>query len=518
MLLTSLLIVVIATAGCGSTSASSVPKFSGNTAVNVFLSSTADEQVNRFDIQLQSLTLTNQSGATVSLISSEQGLEFIHLNGGVEPLLTVNIPQGIYTAATAKIGTAEFTCVTLTPTGGLDTSIFAYGETPTDAVTVNLPSPITVTGQRMSLILDMLVAQSAAYSTCYDPYGQYAWSITPTFNLTAFPLAPQPTNAENGKVSSLDGKVASIDTATDSFQLSLPQDLNLPSITLSIASSGSTVFQGVSSLSGLTVDTLVDLDGSIKEDGSVLATRIAVLDPDTTNLSVQSGPLMQTNAQVPLMVAFGRRQQGYFYDTGRASIWLPFDYSSARFQISGQFANLQNLPFVPSFKASNMVDGQNVYVSSHAVTVTSNPYPPAATVTLVPQTINGTVAGSARSGNFTVYTVTLQPYSLFPQLAVQQGQSIRLTNPNDVQVYVDSNTQLLNAQALAPGGTLRFYGLVFNDNGTLRMDCSQINDGISPAPSNARAHFVTGQVRTVGSASAPGNAITTSIRAHEPVK
>ena len=25
---------------------------------------------------------------------------------------------------------------------------------------------------------------------------------------------------------------------------------------------------------------------------------------------------------------------------------------------------------------------------------------------------------------------------------------------------------------------VRFYGLVFNDNGTLRMDCAEINDGV----------------------------------------
>jgi hypothetical protein len=30
----------------------------------------------------------------------------------------------------------------------------------------------------------------------------------------------------------------------------------------------------------------------------------------------------------------------------------------------------------------------------------------------------------------------------------------------------------------AAGSTLRFYGLVFNDQGVLRMDCAQINDGV----------------------------------------
>jgi hypothetical protein len=70
---------------------------------------------------------------------------------------------------------------------------------------------------------------------------------------------------------------------------------------------------------------------------------------------------------------------------------------------------------------------------------------------------------------------------LFSTLAVQQGQTTLLNNPTQVEVYVDSSTATLNTQALAVGSTLRFYGLVFNDNGTLRMDCAQVNDGASVA-------------------------------------
>jgi hypothetical protein len=77
------------------------------------------------------------------------------------------------------------------------------------------------------------------------------------------------------------------------------------------------------------------------------------------------------------------------------------------------------------------------------------------------------------------YTVSLADYDLFPALAVQQGQTTLLNNPGQIEVYVDSNTQKLNTQALAVGSTLRFYGLVFNDNGTLRMDCAQVSNGVT---------------------------------------
>jgi hypothetical protein len=90
------------------------------------------------------------------------------------------------------------------------------------------------------------------------------------------------------------------------------------------------------------------------------------------------------------------------------------------------------------------------------------------------------VVGSSNSGNFTVYSVALGSYDLFSNLATQPGQTTLLTDPDHVQVYVDSRTLMLNSSAPVTGSALRFYGLVFNDNGILRMDCAQISDGVIP--------------------------------------
>jgi hypothetical protein len=48
-----------------------------------------------------------------------------------------------------------------------------------------------------------------------------------------------------------------------------------------------------------------------------------------------------------------------------------------------------------------------------------------------------------------------------------------------VIAYADSNTSKLTTNPIAVGSVVRVYGLVFNDNGTLRMDCAQINDGVA---------------------------------------
>jgi len=96
------------------------------------------------------------------------------------------------------------------------------------------------------------------------------------------------------------------------------------------------------------------------------------------------------------------------------------------------------------------------------------------------------------------YYQSLDSDDLFPDLAVQQGQTSLITNPGVVEVYVDSSTQMLNTMALAGGSTLRFNGLVFNDSGTLRMDCAQVNDGVTAASqANLRGGVKAGEATMV---------------------
>ena len=465
------------------------PPLSGNTEVTVAMASTANDQLSEFDMVLNSLTLTSQSGKTVALLSTPQGFEFTHLNGQLAPGFTVTVPQDIYTTATATVGGAEFACVTYIPDYGLTSAYYAYGYTPDANVTVNLASPTTITGSNMGLAINLQVSQSATLpSNCWDQGA--IWSITPTFNVTPFVLSSSPTNAENGKVLALDGEITAISPSGDSFTPAVAE-AGATADSVTISTGNDTVYQGIEGFSALTVGTFVDMDGALQTGSSVLASRIAV--EDVSAVDVVIGPLTSVAASEPALSIMGRDQQGSdFADYIIGGQFFSFD--SAIFQISGQLTNLQSLPFVPSFTGSNMVAGQNVYLSSPQLTDGSNPYTELDAITLIPQTVNGTVTGSAASGIFTDYSVTLAPYSLFPTLAVQPGQATLLNNPSDVEVYIDSNTQLLNSRPLAEGGTFRFYGLVFNDSGTLRMDCAQVNDGAAATDQllSQQGHLETG--------------------------
>lgn len=293
----------------------------------------------------------------------------------------------------------------------------------------------------------------------------------------------------------LSGLTAVVASTTPSLALTIAGG-PFGSRTLAASSNSATVFQGVSGASALSPGMFLNVDSAIQTDGSLLATRIELEDASAMNDS--SGPVLQVYSGAPFFQLYGRNELGALQTIGgQSGIYFDIPYfglNGPTFRITGQFTNLQSLPFVPSFNASNLVAGQNVDITSGNFLLVGGTPTIANTVTLVPQTIDGTVVASQPSGGFVDYTVSLPPYNLFPTLANQQGQTTLLKNPSQVEVYVDSSTQQLNTQTLASGNTFRFYGLVFNDNGTLRMDCSQVNDGVSVTPqANSSAHAAAGQ-------------------------
>lgn len=257
--------------------------------------------------------------------------------------------------------------------------------------------------------------------------------------------------------------------------------------TWQVSTSSITAYQGVKDFSQLALGMPVDMDAAIQADGSLLATRVAVYDANASNLTEVNAHLLNTNVTLSLdgIATYNLLDVSDITADGESEGPVPghfplWDYGNATFQISGQLANLSGLPFTASFDALSTVAGQRTLTTTHeTLDDTAKGYSSASTITLIPQTIDGTVSAVGVEGGFATYTVTLAPYDLFPQFAAQQNQVSVLTNPNTVVVYADSNTQMLNTTPVAVGSVVRFYGLVFNDSGTLRMDCAQVNDGVA---------------------------------------
>lgn len=467
--------------GCGGSSGGSIKPPEGNTKVTVVVSSAANDELSQFYIGLTGLTLTSQSGKTVTLFSAganganTYNPEFIHLNSTATSLGTTSAADDTYTSATLTAGSASFTCLTYDASQeSLYNSVYAYGQTPQSQVTVNLPSPITVTGDTMTLLLQLQAAQSVTLGQCGSTVANN-YTITPTFNLSPLKLSPQPTNYTNGKQTAVYGAVTSV-TAGSGFAVQTGYTPSNPvtQMPVSIATDSSTVYQGIGGLSSITAGMFADMDLALLADGSLLAMRVAVHDPNAVD--VIAGPVAYVSNVVPAVLVFGQQVQG----SDLLGNTMDFDSSKAVYAISQQIGNLASLPFTPSFQASNLVPGQYVYVTTPAFTVKGlNNYPVPNTLTLVPQNIDGTVTAVSSSGGFDVYTVSLASYDLFANLADQPGQASLISEPSVVQVYVDGNAQMLNGAAPAAGETLRFHGLVFNDGGTLRMDCDLVDTGVS---------------------------------------
>jgi len=467
----SLASAIVLVSGCGGGGASSggQQNSAAFTAGTLIATSTGNDQLTSYRVAMNSVTLTNKAGKSVPLFTIPEIAEFIHMNGAPEPFVTgLVIPQDTYVSATANVTSAYGVCLG-TVSGGILIAELGSGYITSSAVTVNLPQPLVISGNNIGLVLDLQAAKSANLVSCTEN-STGSVNITPTFNLSATAIASSPTNASNGRFSGLRGLITSLDTAGQGFTVTAGDGPVWP-----VKTNGSTTFQGVSGFAQLVNGIPVDMDVNVQSDGSLIATRVAAYDVPASDLTLLTGPLTYANAQYYVLDQAETAAQGSLQTSFMDNA---LTYQNATFQVSSQLTNLSLLPFTADFSAATMVNGQNVWVDSYTQQVVYPTYIAASTVTLAPQTINGTISSVTTSGNFTVYSVSLASYDLFPLLANNGANP--LTNPGVVQVYVDSNTQFLNSGGTLVAGSLaRFNGLVFNDNGTLRMDCAQISDGVT---------------------------------------
>ena len=473
-----LTVVASLMSGCGGDSSpasvSPVPPPVQNTSVTILVSSTANDRVVQANLTLTSLVLTDAMGGAVKVLSSPKSAEFMHLNGPMESLVTVDVPQGVYTAATAALGNSNFACVVLTSSGGISAGTTTLvGATPT----VTLPGQLSISGTHVNLVLNLQVSASQGYSACSALYAAPPLNdatITPAFTLAAAAPSAQMMGTDLPGETGLIGVVTALASDGTGFSVA-----GADGPAWSVKANGSTVFQGIAGLSGLSVGQPVNFDATPQSDGSLLASRVEVTDTNASELTIWRGPLIFVSNASPQRDLFVTESAGPLNPGSGGGGWaLGFDASTV-YKTSAQFGNLSSLPFPARFDAGTIVSGQSVYLSAHASAFPDAPGLVAVTtVTLVPQTLNGAVTGVSSAGSFTIYTVALASYDLFPALAQQGGQTTILANADSVVVYADVSTQSLNTAPLAVGSVLRFNGLVFNDGGTLRMDCAEIWDGV----------------------------------------
>ena len=472
----SLALAAVLLTGCGGGSQMGGTPPSGNTQVVVLRTSTANDQLVSFQTSLASIALVDKAGDSVTLYSTPFTFgpirEWMNLNGISAPLPAAAVPSGTYTSAVITLYDCSFTTETFDPTANqFFTTISAEGlcSEGTGTATVTLPNPIKITGSVMALSLDLQVSQSYAI---LPTTGLVNYTIDPVFTLTPVSLAPQPKDESGGKLTVIDSEVTSLGTDGKTIMLETSDG-----IALTVVSDTTTVFQGVSNFSALAADMIFNFDAAIQSDGSLLATRIEV--PNSMTAASVGGPFTIPVIQPGVFETLNLEQNGC------TIAQVPFCGNIYHlnvdnvFGVSGELTNLASLPFPASFASSNFLQGQNVMITSSGLPGFES-VEEALTTTLLPQTLNGTVSGVSNENGFAVYTVTLAPYDLITVLQNYTSDTPppHLSNPSSIVVYADTNASFLNSGTIAVGSLIRFRGVVFDDNGTARMDAIAIYDGV----------------------------------------
>ncbi|HTR25092.1 MAG TPA: hypothetical protein VMI10_14015 [Terriglobales bacterium] len=466
---------LVALIGCGG-SMGTMQNQGGMTNVTVLRTGTANDQLTSFRIEITSLILTDKAGKSVTLLDdpgaandSLAGLEFMNLNGAYSPLVSAAIPQGTYTSATLLAASCQFANVSITPAGGLMSSYFSEKRCSqgTGLATVNLASPLVILGTSEILSLDLQVSQSYTLTTTQGSGGPtQSYTISPVFTLGPLSASTQPSH---GLVAGIDVQVASVNSTGNGFAATTPKRASL-----SVVTNAATVYQGLPTFSSIASGMLANLDAAVQTDGSLLATRIQVDDP--TAIAEFTGPWTFSDGQPGSFVIL---PQGCFHTLDNPVCDSGFQSTNgATFSVSGEFTNLQSLPFTASFTCTSLSLGQNLSGFSQGAR-DSHGVPIVTTISLRPQTINGTIAAVSTINGFSVYTVSLASYDLIPIVQAAAGPASQdLANPASVTVYAGANTQLSTTALIGVGSLARFRGIIFNDNGVLRMDCQKILDGV----------------------------------------
>lgn len=459
--------------GCGSGGTPQIPTGpapAGNTTVALQLASTGNDQLTEFGMTIDSISLTNQAGKTTTIFSTPATVDLLQANGNSIPLAVVPVPQDTYTSAAVTVDYPYFSYIFRDTSGSMNFQTDQVRGTLSS--TVKLAAPLTVSGSTMGITLDLQTVSSFVVNAI-------PFKITPVFNLTGFAPAATPTAAQ--KSTGTAGRITAASGTSMTVALSnsaVPANANAQQ-SMAVSLSSNTVFQGVASAAQLAPGTFINMDLALQPDASYQATRVEV--QDKVAVDIAEGPIWEVN---PSTNYFGLAPQ---VEQGKDLTPLPFDFEIAYvpagttvFQTSARFAGVSGLPFPAVFDEASLAAGQRVSVGSSNISHVAPSYTTPTTVTLMPQTINATVTGASTAGNYSVYTVQLAPYDPIVQLNTPATGTTDtfLAHPQTVNVYISSTTAQ-NAGTPAAGQTYRFEGLLFNDAGTLRMVCDQVNTGLA---------------------------------------
>jgi hypothetical protein len=431
----------LASCGGGSSTSSNTNSSANSAAVFVTGEDAPVSSVVAFNITINSITLNNSS-TTVAALTTPTAVDFGRLVG-LRSLLGFNkIPAGTYTSATFTFAasnpspTINYVDLTTTPPSiGSATGVLS-----SSTVTVPFPSgaPLVVASNGLAgLHMDFDLRQSLAIDGSGNliiTNGQIA--VTPNLDVMAVAASD-----EEGQITDFGGNVVSVNTSGNSFVIQGPYGFQEV-----IDVNSSTVYNGSNSLSSLTTNAIVAVEGTVQADGSILATSVELI---TTDKAFISGRILAVSPG-PVVTMFVGEELG-------TSATIPVD---SVYTVNLSAVSAYDICFIDNwftgelFSASSLVVGQRIFVGG---TYMSNAFTPDM-VSLRRQGVMGSLVAnsvnivSGNQGSFQMQNDALMSYSAGGPFTV-------FTVGKTVFVNIDG----LSGLAAAGSTNLVARGLVFYD-------------------------------------------------------
>ena len=266
----ALALTALSLVGCGGSTKVSTPQAG---AVYVTGEDAPLDSVVSLNLTINSITLTGAKSSPV-LVSSPITVDFARLVGLRAPLGFSAVPADTYTSATFVLASPVITSISTTTATTVNGTFSAPTSTTpqTTSVTVTFPAPMVVAADGLAgLHMEFDIPKSLEVVT-----GQVTGVITPVI----FATAVKASDAE-GKITELAGTLAAVSTANSSFTMQGPVGTQL-----TVAVNDSTTFnQGFSLATLPATGTFVALQGTVRKDGSILASDVEVITTDSAFVS-----------------------------------------------------------------------------------------------------------------------------------------------------------------------------------------------------------------------------------------
>ncbi len=410
--------------GCGGGS-STPPLQTTGTSTQIGFGDAVGDNVAKLELTVTAITLTGvaPTANTGNLLAAPGEIEFVHTAGTIEPFSVGKIPPGTYSGATLTVSNPEVTVVN----AGVVTKPAATLASPT--VTVTFASNVTVGTTPFFLNFDLDITKSLDLT-------KTPVLVTPTLTVTTSTV-PADQNGEdhdNGENDDVHGTVTAI--AAPNFTISTKGGASIV-----FATDANTKFHdGITQLSDLKVNDIVEVDAVTKTDGSKLATKV---EREGGQNGEEAEGIISAVDNPLTKITIAHQVDSTNSTTAPATVDITVNATTV---YSVRADKLNVTP--PLFDATHIAPGQRIEADADGTAPIV-----AKKVKLREQALLGTVSNASAAG----FTLTPSPTSAFATLS--KATSVAVT-------FASGSKQIV---APANGATIRVRGLVFVSGTTYSM-------------------------------------------------